>query len=329
MSYDQEISRFHKPASHSYLWGSVTDPIKCGWFFPAKHCHDLQFGIDQGKITTDTALVLFERDPEIMKHIKQFCRENCLHNTIFFNIRFEDFFTKVRRKGAITNIHGDDIMSLYNLKRPSDILKAQPFSCPDIAFFDFCGDITSENLNILERLCPWLQKTVVGFTFSVLARNNKLYDGFEENVGNYLKIKNTFQVFPSTSPCYNKGIFAAELACKALRNNAPDHLMMYQEPNRLSMIFLLLNMNNKEVRREYARRYQTKIKAKNGTSSPDSIRTLQALYASAKSAGIKAWIKRKINKITKSITEMEAQYKTEESAGQKAAIRRKINMMKG
>jgi len=320
--YDQKV-RVHKQVAQDLMFQRISEPIKGGLFFPSRDCLDLQKGLALGKIDTNSRLILFERDPEIMKSIKAFCRRNKLKNSIFFEMPFEDITQKVR-KNVVTDINGDDA-SIGRM--PTETIKHYANEM-DMMFFDFCGEMKRKIYDAIRdgdlgEQSLFVNNPVVGFTFTPAIRHN---DFHKETQFETRKIKYPLSgQWLRDSACIEKAEWTVSKALETLKirghkiSDVHEFSMYKEDGKSMVMVFFLVDLGLLVQKNAKQKEY-----IQNGPVDgvSNAMKELQMYYDMQTSAGKKAGIKRFMNKIAKREKDSENL-----SAGKKAWETRKNNAL--
>ena len=310
-TYDYEAKRVYKPLAQTMLWNAVKKPVRRGLLFPAKYCLDMKAGIERGLINSESTLLLFECEADVMRHIRIFCEEHGLTNAVFFQMKFEDILKrKHHRPGVVTDMAGNDLWVDSKKSDVLDVIIGDILDCEnlDVFFPDFCGSLTQERNDAIEAiLCNCgSQTTVSGFTFEVGLRNNSLKkkDG-ETNAPSAIKIPGDAQVFYD-SPLTKSAIWTARNLIPSLKRKRAgtwffDKFVMYKEKVKgAPMLFLLHDANRQaednKKQKENSNRYHTSDSPH--TRDREEIRILLAAIK-GKSGGKLSAVTRKINALRK------------------------------
>ena len=159
----------------------------------------------------------------------------------------------------------------------------------DVVFLDFCGQITSETLEVLKVLKgDFLSENgVLAFTFSVNFRNNPITkEGIKIRKGFTLPTA-SFEPGTATKKQKRNAYWSCDKTLKALglTSRSLGFYMHYKEiKGRVPMVFFTASTN------------KTKGVAKKAVKTRN-LNKLRRDYANATSSGVKAAIKRKMNQI--------------------------------
>jgi len=152
MTYNPDAPRPYKMAARSvalqFAGAGTPTPSACSILLPGRDLLDVREGLSTGRLTTQTHLIVFEKDAQLAVHILCELRRLGFRNVTLRNEHLEK-------------------CDLFGALAPGELV--------DFAFLDFCNQLTP-------GICHWLVSNeqyftpdaVVAITLSTMARNNRL-----------------------------------------------------------------------------------------------------------------------------------------------------------
>lgn len=253
-TYNQEMPRLMKELPRSMVWNMVKEPAKRVLLFPGKHCHDLVLGLSQGKINERTEFVLVERDPKVARSIRKKCKSLGLHSFEIVNQVFD-----------------------------GKVLKNQGHF--DLAFFDFCGEMTEVVFDALGE--PGWSAENIAMTFSTKYRFNNFQRKFP-GYRNSFNPPSDAMVLANHKKENEHAYWTCDAALIGLHKDSKSliHFIGYKEGKKgCPMVFFTLDTGQKSIAKK--------------ASISRQLNLLQRKYDNTLSAGVKAGFKRKMNMLKK------------------------------
>jgi len=164
MPYDSSRVRRNKDICRELMFKDVPYSHVAA-FFPSDKCLDLTLAKAKGIINKDTLLYMWENDCEKAAHILRWFHKNKWPISVDMGFNLHD------DRGE----PGDDGENiLFTGKAESHNIHYLNAIETDLAFFDFCGEITDKVARFLRQF-DFGDGAIIGFTFSRAIRNNRVY----------------------------------------------------------------------------------------------------------------------------------------------------------
>lgn len=291
MKYDYDVNRVYKTLPRTLAWDAVKGVAKAVLLLPGRDCLDIKQGLTMGKINLDTHLVLFEKDKEIAKIIVDTVK----------GMGFKKFDVRNYK----VQWHSSERSDLNN----------EGFPKFDLAFLDFCGEITDEVADFIRDNFDTRYRTsmsedgVLCFTFSTQLRNNNFAKKYGGYGGEKFNLPAESMLWEN-SRCREKAIWICDaiLSEMELKSGSLRHFITYVDTRTPMLFFSIKTIKERKEKKEAVKKQNAKSKTApvySGTLSPQqrawvTIRRnkLQQEYDAATTPGVKAWIKRRMNLLT-------------------------------
>ena len=225
MGYPVDAAHPYKHYARSVILNGIDAPAKKVLLMPSKNCLDIQAGLESGHFNKETEFVLFERDPEIAKSIRDFCD--------LYNLWYR--------------LHVTDLFSQKSVKLIQQSDGTRPF---DLIFFDFCCKFNPRVNAFLQEL--WCRSGIcyapTAFTYSITTRrvpskmvedckNTRRGDKFNFKYGHVYHSPGSYEL-------HRNAIASAILTlnCMEYRKTCIHDFLMYKEPGKgLEMLTFTIN----------------------------------------------------------------------------------------
>ena len=297
MPYDYDAERIYKELPRRMVWDQVKGVAKSALLLTGRDCSDIKVGLAMGKMDINTTLDIFERDTEVCKKIKQNCLDMGLRNFAIWN-------------STIQNQDEMNLVCCYEEGMESDDPPGL-FENYDVMFLDFCGEITQAIYDFLsyEKLN---KNGVIAFTFSTLYRHNNFYQDNQSIRKSFHTPKGALQLCNADN---SKARWSCDKALESLglKSESLVHYFHYKDDGCMPMVFFTIDPSKKKKVYTYTKikQEQTIKKGDTDLKNPVMVRAgkkaaqtrkvnaMQKEYDLASTAGVKAGIKRRMNKLIK------------------------------
>jgi len=293
MHYKTDATRIIKNVPRMKVWDSVQGKAKRALLLPSTELLDVKQGLEMGKIDHDTYILAFE----------------CVRD------RAKKIYSDLKAMGfKNVDVIADTVQHYFRHKNQHVWGAHKPF---DVVFLDFCGELTED---IHEFISIHLNKFVIqngnglvakdgvlAFTHSFICRKNLLY----KNRPAYRKDSFKYPADTLINPnlALEKAAWTCDKALEAmgLKCSALETYVVYNDTGVSMVYFSIKPFSKRKERSDKIRQYQQGHKTTPVYSGPlttgqrawrtRNLNKLQKQYAAATSAGVKAAIKRQINKL--------------------------------
>lgn len=303
MAYDPNKERVFKKMAREMMFDQVREklhgPAGSALLFPGENCVDLIQGLELGVFKKNTYFCLIERDWEIADKIEKTCKRLRLNFDIF-----DEDVTKID----------------FN----SECFEGWDF---DIAFFDFCGPMTENIFRFLYKLEQIdFKAEILGFTFSAVNRGLSNFPKNNPTISRWFKTPEMTMVMPNLKDSRKTAEWACDKALLALglrSSSIIDYVHYKERGTSTPMVSFFLDQSKSTVRpanriKEVV--FEKTNSPKRKTNSQDEKTEVELKKLSTMTSGQMAAYSRKKNKLQR-------EYDAAKSAGIKAAIKREMNAL--